>query len=200
MRFLVLFFLLFPLTVTAQENEPVDPIESVLEEFKEDEKKQETSFRYAPDFCDFEITFPEEPFTSRRCPPNAGNKCYKLQSYTMVYDLKTTVEVSVTCVPSDQRKFERYNERVMRTALRGMVTNSNIDTYDIGYTEEETYKNASLNGSGGSGAQQKIYTAQLWSGLNSVFTVEAKLTGRSHYEADTVFSDILQTVHLKKED
>ncbi len=115
----------------------------------------------------------------------------------MVYDLRTSVEVSVTCVPSDQRKFERYSERVMRAALQGMQKRAEIDTYDIGYTEQETHKHASLNGTGGSGRQSKIYSAQLWSGPNSVFTVEAKLNGPSHHEADAAYADILKTVHLK---
>jgi len=191
--------LLSPIHAIAQEQETTDPIAAVLEEFqdKNQEPAEDTSVRFAPDFCDFEITFPDEPYTSRRCPEGANGKCYRLTSYTMVYDLSTTVEVSVTCVPSNEQKFERYNESIMRAALNGMVKRAGIDNYDIGYTEKPSYKQASLNGSGGIGSQQKIYTAQLWSGPHSVFTLEASLTGRSHPEADAAFRDILKTVHLK---
>lgn len=200
MRILFLLLVIFAHPALAQETDAVD---SVIEELKQDqsaqEQKQETAFRYTPDFCDFEITFPEAPYTARRCPPNAANKCYQLQSYTMVYDLKTTLEVSVTCVPSDAFKFDRYNEIVMRTALRGMVNSAGVENFDIGFDEQPTHKQASLSGSGGVGAQSKLYTAQLWSGPNSVFTMEASITGRSHPEADSAFSDVLKTVHLKEE-
>ena len=201
--FVIAFLAMTLLTATAyaiEDTSSVDAIDAVLEEFQEETEEEEvedTSVRYSPDFCDFEITFPEAPYASRRCPENAKGKCYQLTSYTMVYDLRTSVEVSVTCVPSDERKFERYSERVMRAALQGMQKRAEIDTYDIGYTEQETHKHASLNGTGGSGRQAKIYSAQLWSGPNSVFTVEAKLNGPSHHEADAAYADILKTVHLK---
>lgn len=193
---------LFNAPLWAQEQETTDPIDAVLEELQADNKEPEddSSVRYAPDFCDFEITFPEEPYISRRCPEEAKGKCYQLTSYTMVYDLRTTVEVSVTCVPSDTRKFERYNEPVMRAALQGMQKRAGIDQYDIRYDEQNTHKHASLNGTGGQGRQSQIYSAQLWSGPNSVFTVEAKLTGPSHHEADATYAEILKTIHLKKDD
>lgn len=202
--FVILFLAMTirPSIAYAQEtlSQETDAIDAVLEEFQEETQEEEiedTSVRFAPDFCDFEITFPEAPYASRRCPENAKGKCYQLTSYTMVYDLRTSVEISVTCVPSDERKFERYSERVMRAALQGMQKRAGIETYDIGYIEEETHKHASLNGTGGSGRQSKIYSAQLWSGPNSVFTLEAKLNGPSHPEADAAYADILKTVHLK---
>ncbi|NQZ13613.1 MAG: hypothetical protein HRT94_02145 [Alphaproteobacteria bacterium] len=200
MRFALLaLLLLLPISVHAEE---ADPIGAILEEFKEENKEEpeDTSVRFAPDFCDFEITFPEEPYISRRCPEGANGKCYKLTSYTMVYDLKTTVEVSVTCVPSNEQKFARYNEPIMRAALNGMVKRAGVENFEIGFMEQETHKQASLSGTGGIGSQNKIYTAQLWSGPNSVFTLEASLTGRSQHEADSTFSEILKTVHLKKEE
>lgn len=207
MRLLILTLLLiYPSNLFAQES-TTDPIDAVLEEFQEnaqeaqeEEKAPDTSVRFAPDFCDFEITFPEAPYTARRCPEGANGKCYQLTSYTMVYDLATTVEVSVTCVPSSEQKFERYSERVMRAALQGMVKRAKIEDYNINYSETDAYKYASLNGGGGSGRQSKIYSAQLWSGHNSVFTLEAKLTGRENKEADTEFSEILKTMHVKEND
>lgn len=167
-------------------------------EAQQEEEKPETSFRFAPDFCDFEITFPEEPYTSRRCPEGVG-KCYQLKGYTMVYDLRTTVDVSVTCVPSSPAQFERYNEPVMKAALTGMIRRAGVEDYDIVYQDEETFRHASLSGQAGSGRQSKLFTAQLWSGQNSLMTVEAKITGSSHPEADATFSEILRSLHPKTE-
>lgn len=155
------------------------------------------AFRYAPDFCDFEISFPEAPFKTKRCPQGPGS-CYELTSYTMVYDLRTTVDISVTCNPSTQESFEHYTEQVMRAALEGMVTRKSIEEYKIGFIDEGTVRQATLTGTGTIGRQSKIYTAQLWSGPHSLLTVQAELVGSAHEQADKVFGDILRSIHGKE--
>lgn len=161
-----------------------------------EEEIEDTSYRFAPDFCDFEITFPEEPYTSRRCPEGA-NKCYQLKGYTMVYDLRTTVDVSVTCVPSNPDNYARYNEAVMKAALDGMMRRKGVEGADIDFKEDENFRHASLSGQAGSGRQGKLFTAQLWSGQNSLMTVEASITGNAHPEADATFTEILRSLHPK---
>lgn len=155
-------------------------------------------FIYAPAHCDFQVTFPEAPIKNRRCPEGVGRPCYELSSYTMVYDLRTTVDVSVTCNPSvGGDNFERYNERVMRAALEGMIARRDIQTFDIGFQQYETVRSATLTGSGTSGRQDKIYTAQIWVGPKSVFTIQAELVGSAHKEADAVFSHILKSLEVQ---
>ncbi|HPF79282.1 MAG TPA: hypothetical protein PLF01_08350, partial [Alphaproteobacteria bacterium] len=114
-----------------------------------------------------------------------------------VYDLTTTVEVSVTCVPSSPANYDRYNENVIRAALKGMVERAELKEYNINTKEDGDIRQGFLIGTGNYGRQTRIYNAQLWIGQNSVFTVEAKLTGRSHQEADTAFGDILNTIKRK---
>lgn len=158
---------------------------------------------YAPDNCDFQVTFPDTPVRNRRCPEGPGRPCYDLTSYTMVYDLSTTVDVSVTCNPSvGVDNFERYNESVMRAALEGMIDRRQIENYEIGFQQYETVRSATLTGSGKSGRQEKIYTAQIWVGPKSVFTMQAELVGGAHPKADSVFRDILQSLEVQgvKED
>jgi hypothetical protein len=153
---------------------------------------------YAPDNCDFQVTFPDAPVKNRRCPEGPGRPCYDLTSYTMVYDLSTTVDVSVTCNPSaGGNNFERYNEQVMRAALEGMIDRRNIETYEIGFQQYETVRSATLTGSGKSGRQDKIYTAQIWVGPKSVFTMQAELVGGAHPNADAVFRDILKSLEVQ---
>ena len=151
--------------------------------------------RYAPDFCDFEITFPEKPHLAQKCLPDG--KCYNLHSYTMVYDLRTTVDVSVTCNPSGPADFKRYNEAVMKAALTGMISQRNLDDHQIQYREDKQTRSASLSGTGTTGTQDKIFTAQIWAGQNSLFTVQAELIGGQHEQADAVFSEILKSIKLK---
>ena len=163
----------------------------------EEKAKAELAARtYAPDFCDFQVTFPEQPYTTRRCPPDQDT-CYQLTTYTMVYDLATTVDVSVSCAPSTPENFERYNERVMSAALQGMVKRKFIKDYNINYDERDNTKQATLTGTGETGRQGKIYTAQLWVGPNSVFTLQAELVGREHPEGDKAFKDILNSIKEK---
>ena len=163
---------------------------------KEAKKDDVPAGRFGPDFCDFELTFPEAPMQTQRCMPSGD--CYSLYSYTMVYDLQTTVDISVNCTPSTPANFKRYTQGVMKAALAGMVEERNLTSYDITYKEDGKYKNAALSGTGKTGAQDKIYTGQLWVGQNSVLTVQAELIGAEHKDADESFGKILQSLKFKE--
>jgi hypothetical protein len=170
-----------------------------VEEAKPEEKKSEPNpARFAPDFCDFEITFPEAPTIAQKCLPGGG--CYDVNSYTMVYDLQTTVDVTVTCNPSTPAAYEKYNEGVMRAALAGMVENRDLTSHEVRFQQldKEKAKNAALTGAGMTGRQEKIYSGQLWIGQNSVFTVQAELVGGAHEKADKSFRDILASIKTKE--
>jgi len=159
---------------------------------------EDTSAIYAPDTCDFEVAFPEEPYISKRCP-EGRQSCYDLTTYTMVFDFSTTVDVSVSCNPSSPENFQNYGEDVMRAALRGMVARNMVDDYEIRYQDRGEIRQATLSGTGNKGRQSKIYTAQIWAGQNSVMTIEGELIGPMHPEADRTFSDILKSVQKKRE-
>ncbi len=184
--FAILAFILWHPPVHAEEAKTED---------KKEEAPVENPARFAPDFCDFEITFPEAPAIAKKCVP--GNQCYDVNSYTMVYDLQTTVDVSVTCNPSTPAAYDKYTQGVMKAALAGMVDERNLSDYDVGFDQQENFKNASLSGTGTTGQSGKIYTAQLWIGKNSVFTVQAELVGTAHPKADEVFRDILASIKTK---
>lgn len=175
-----------------------------VEETKTDETKtaeeakkdpNDKSYRFAPDFCDFEMTFPEEPASTNRCVPGGG--CYDLKSYTMVYDLQTTVDVSVSCTPSTPENYKRYTEGVMKAALTGMIDERHLTGHNIQFTQLDNVRTSALNGIGTTGAQDKIFTAQMWIGQNSVFTVQAELIGSAHPKADESFKDILKSIKIK---
>jgi len=182
--------------VKVEQEKPKTDLEKIIDLETESDVEEDPSVTFSPDGCDFEITFPDKPYTSKRCPEGVG-KCYDLTGYTMVYNLSTTVEVSVTCVPSTPQNYSRYNERVIRAALNGMVERAEIGTHEIKFREYEDSRQGALIGSGTYGKQSRIYNAQLWIGQNSVFTVEAKLTGRAQGEADDAFGDILRSIQKK---
>lgn len=161
-----------------------------------DVKKEGNASRFAPDFCDFEITFPEAPIVQKKCIPGG---CFDVNSYTMVYDLQTTVDITVTCNPSTPDAYEQYNEAVMKAALAGMIENKNLTSHEVRYQtlKDQKVKNAALTGAGMTGRSEKIYSGQLWIGPNSVFTIQAELIGSAHVDADESFRDILSSIKTK---
>ncbi|MCI5060445.1 MAG: hypothetical protein MRY79_05160, partial [Alphaproteobacteria bacterium] len=73
----------------AEDTKETEEIQEESEEPKEKEEEEENPGLYAPEFCDFEVVFPEEPFISRKCPPGESrnsDKCFDKVTYTMVYD------------------------------------------------------------------------------------------------------------------
>lgn len=190
------FFLAFTPPALAAEDtkEETTAIEKPADAPKEAVK--ENPGRFAPDFCDFELTFPEAPMQTQRCVPSG--ECYTVYSYTMVYDLQTTIDISVNCTPSTPANFKRYTQVVMKAALAGMIEERNLDTHDISFKEDAKTKSAALTGTGKTGTQDKIYTGQLWVGQNSVLTVQAELIGGAHDVADASFGDILQSLVIKE--
>lgn len=152
---------------------------------------------YSPDFCEFSVTFPTEPYQSRNCQEEAGNQCYDLVSYTQVFDMLSTVNFRVICNPVNDGVFEEYSPEVMEATLRAMTKNSVVKEFDSSFREEEAYKQAGLVGEGLSGRTPTIYIAQLWIGQKSALSVEAELIGEPREDADQLFSDVLRSVTLK---
>ncbi len=182
--------------IIIDENGDVESSEVKPSETKTAEAPPENPGRFAPDFCDFEITFPEKPLLAEKCIP--GSQCFNVNSYTMVYDLQTTVDVSVTCTPSTPAAYKQYTDGVMKAALAGMIDDRNLTSHDIKISpDKDNVKSAAITGVGKTGTQDKIYSAQLWIGQNSVFSVQAELIGSAHDVADKSFRDILQSIKRK---
>lgn len=176
------------------EKEPAKNLTDVLEE----SAMPEGAVKYAPENCEFELLFPGEPYKSKRCP-NGPKSCTDLTSYTMVYDVTTTIEVSVTCVPSTPEKYKNYTENVIGTALKGMVDRADITDHEINTQQMDDFRNGSLLGSAKRGKQNSIYNAQIWVGQKSVMTVESFLIGPEHPEADAVFGEVLASIKKKEQ-
>ncbi|MEZ5813273.1 MAG: hypothetical protein R3E13_00865 [Alphaproteobacteria bacterium] len=156
---------------------------------------EEEGSTYSPEPCEFSITFPDEPYTARRCEDEEMKRCFDLVSYTQVYELSSTVNFRVICNRVDADLYKDYSPQVMEATLRAMTKSNVIDEYNSEFREEEGYKQAGLAGSGKVGTMPTIYIAQLWIGKQSVFSLEAELIGQAHEAADKLFSDILKSVH-----
>lgn len=155
------------------------------------------NFLYAPDHCEFEAKFPEEPVSSHRCDDTAGKRCYDLISYTQVYELSATVSFKVICNPIDKGITEQYTPEVMKATLKAMTQGKVLKSFDSSVREDAGYKQAGLVGEGLVGRTPTIYIAQLWIGQKSALSVEAELIGEPDDNADKLFSDILRTVRYR---
>ncbi len=157
-------------------------------------------YKFEKDGCDFTAVFPEPPYTSKRCnEPAPGDltrsrDCYDVVSYTQVYDMTTTVNISLSCNKSSKTAYEQYSEAVMRTTLEGMAYRNDLDDAKVGYKQYDGINMASLSGTGTTGRQSQIYVAQLWVSENSVLSVEAQLIGEARPDADKTFSEILRSI------
>ena len=189
LKALLALLLLLPAAALAQNEE-----NTVLD------KKEPLSETYSPDFCEFSVTFPSEPYTSRRCEDEtakAKDRCYDLVSYTQVYELSSTVNFRVICNPIGEEVLNAYSPEVMQATLRAMTKNSVVQEFNTSFREEEKYKQAGLVGEGLVGRTPTIYIAQLWIGDKSALSVEAELIGEPMEDADALFRDVLASVgHL----
>lgn len=152
---------------------------------------------YQPAFCEFPVTFPEKPYTARRCDDEAQTRCYDLVSYTKVFDMASTVNFRVICNPVGQAVKDSYTGEVMKATLKAMTSRSVVEEYNTTFREEKDFKQAGLVGEGQSGKLSTIYIAQLWIGSSSALSVEAELIGEQHEEADKLLRDVLKSISHK---
>lgn len=163
------------------------------------EEAVDTSSTYSPEFCEFSVTFPTEPYKSRRCEKEASDKCYELISYTQVYEMSSTVNFRVICNPIGDEIKDAYTPEVMQATLKAMTKQSVVQEFNTSFREEENYKQAGLVGEGLVGRTPTIYVAQLWIGKQSALSVEAELIGEPMDDADSLFGDVLKSVGVKVE-
>lgn len=152
---------------------------------------------YGPEFCDFAITFPEQPYETKRCEGENSERCYNMISFTKVFEMSTTVNFRVICNPISKDVREQYSGEVMAATLRAMTKKTVAKQFDTSFSEEENYKMAGLVGEGMVGRTPTIYIAQLWIGDRSAFSVEAELIGNINQPADQLYSDVLRSIGHK---
>lgn len=154
---------------------------------------------YSPDYCNFQITFPEAPHTAKRCEDKGGEQCYDLVSYTQTYELNATVNFRVICNPIADGVREKYTENVAKSAIRAMAEKNALTGYRTSFRKDAAYNQAGLVGEGVEGKNPKIYIAQLWIGETSVMSVEGELIGEAFEEADKLFATVMKSVGLKSD-
>ncbi|MBU0859069.1 MAG: hypothetical protein KJ667_03950, partial [Alphaproteobacteria bacterium] len=118
-------------------------------------------------------------------------------TFTKVIDLEATYNFNVTCNPSSEENYERYSGEVMKATLDAMVGKDNLTDYKTDYAERDGTKQAIIVGTGKINDRESIYSAQLWIGKSSTFTVEGEMLGFAGDEADKTFADIIASAGPK---
>jgi hypothetical protein len=160
--------------------------------------EDEEGYTWSPEHCDFRVVFPEQPYETRKCSEEKP-QCHKVTSFTQVYDMHTTINFRVTCNPSPEGALERYSGETLKTVLKGMIDEHTVPEYELHFMENEGAKIASLTGSGITGRTPMIYTAQIWVGSQSVFTLEGELIGKGNEKSDNLFAEIISSIEIKKQ-
>lgn len=158
-------------------------------------KKTDAGYVYAPEGCEFTMTFPTEPYNGRLCAPDNPKNCMPQTTYTKVYGLDATVNFNVTCNPVSADIFGRYNQDVMQITLAAMANKNRLDSYETGFQQVGDHaKQAVILGTGRTGDSEKLFMAQIWVGRHSLMTVEGEVVGPSHEEAEGLMADILSSI------
>jgi hypothetical protein len=158
-------------------------------------KAHAESYTYAPENCDFTITFPEKPYVEKKC---SGEKdCTEVVTFTKVLDIGSSVNFRVTCISLAEKELAKYTPEVMKTTLGEMLKQTNLEAYNIDAEEKDGYKRAGSVSLGKRNDQDILHTGQLWVGKKSLFTMEGEMLGVSSDKLNQLFADILKTVQEK---
>ena len=159
----------------------------------------QTPVTVSPPDCEFQITFPGEPYTTQRCSVEEPNKCNNLTSYTNVFGLDATVNFTFSCYKADEDMFARYSGDVMNAVLAALVSDQNLDKHQSGFQEDKDVKQAVILGAGTTGNSDKLYMAQLWIGHHSVMTLEGEIIGDAYEPADDMFKSVIDSLKRKED-
>lgn len=156
-------------------------------------------FTYEPEACEFKITYPEKPYIEQKCSTGDKKVCSEVVTYTKVISADTSVNVRVTCNQHDAKELSNYTPEIMKETIKQMASQAKMDAGEINAGELAGYKSASTVNLGERGGRDIFYTAQVWIGKTSIFTLEADMTGPQDQHADQLFTEILKSMKPKKD-
>jgi hypothetical protein len=151
--------------------------------------------RYTPPGCEFEITFPGAPFTTRRCHPTIKDQCELMTGFSKTYETFSTMNFYVKCQTNEENALNKYTMDAITTTLIARA-GTRLETTNLYHDETEKSRMAALLGAGPTAKDNEslLYIGQMWAGKSSVMTVEAEIIGLEHEPADQQFADILKTI------
>jgi hypothetical protein len=155
---------------------------------------------YKPENCEFQMKFPEAPYSTRHCNPDLPDKCELKTAFTKVYGTEATMNFYVSCNPIPPEGYKSYDRDVLRTMLLAMAGRDRLVNYQTAYDEDTDVKRGSLLGAGPSYNKKHpmLYMGEIWIGQHSMMTVEGELIGEANPDTDAAFAKILQSITSNK--
>ncbi len=155
-------------------------------------------YTYAPETCEFQMEFPEKPYMEQKCTSGEKKACTEVVTYTKVIDVDSSVNVRITCNQYDAKELEKYTPEVMKETIKQMTTQASLPVEDVNTGDENGFKSATAVNISTRGGRDIFYTAQIWIGKTSMFTLEADMTGPQSDKADQIFTEVLQGMRPKE--
>ncbi len=154
-------------------------------------------YTYGPDPCEFKMTFPEKPLIEQKCTDGEKKACAEIVTYTKIVTAEASVNFRITCTAADPKELERYTPEIMVETVKQMLTEANLEGDPPKATTQNGYKVAATVGTGVRGDRDVIYTAQLWIGEKSIFSLEADMSGPQDDKTDKLFTQVLGSMQSK---
>lgn len=155
-------------------------------------------FTYAPEACEFKITFPEKPFIEEKCSGPDKKKCDEVLTYTKAVDA-SSVNFRVTCLKEDPKILETYTNEALSASLDTMVKDAGLQSFAKDSATIDGHIKTSVNlAAGNRNDREIVYTGQIWTGKNSILNLEGEMAGPQNKQVDDLYSDILKSVGPKK--
>jgi hypothetical protein len=153
-------------------------------------------FTYAPEHCEFQITFPEKPFIEKKCGKSVTD-CAEVATYTKAIGTTSSTHFRVTCNPVTPAEIEKYTTPIIEETLKQLVISNNLIPYDSNSSETDGYKNSSTISLSMRDEKPVIYNAQIWLGKKSMFTLEGEMVGEENNDIQATFAEVLRNTYPK---
>lgn len=160
---------------------------------------QAEPYVYSPEHCEVSITFPEKPYMQNKCTGVDANKnCTEVVTFTKTLpESASSLNFRVTCHTDNSAELEKFTPAIMEETLRKMITDSNLEPFNIISSEADGFKKASSISVGEKNGKTDIYSGQIWIGKSSIFTLEAEMLGPKSDVLEKTFADILKNTKAK---
>lgn len=159
---------------------------------------QAEPFTYAPEHCEFKITFPEKPFIEEKCSGTDKKKCDEVVTYIKTAEA-SSVNFRVTCLKEDPKIIESYTHDSLLSSLETMVKEASLQSFAKDSATIDGYIKSAVNLAAGTRNEREIvYTGQIWTGKNSILNMEGEMQGPQNKQVDDLYSEILKSIGPKK--
>ena len=153
-------------------------------------------FTFAPENCDFQITFPEKPFIEQRCKEDKKD-CEDIATFTQTKDA-SAISFRVSCRPEKTEELKKIKSDDLKRILQDMAKTAGAAPFaDDAASLEGNVLSAVTLAIGKRNERDLLYTGQIWVGSKSLFTLESEITGPDNEAINKTYSGILKDMKLK---